>query len=231
MAPLNGVKLEVGQCLSRELTDTKVACICEVLLRENNILKLEQFLQSLPVDWPFLSTSENHGEPSPAEQSILKAVCFVAFENSNYVTVLHILRHIQFSTWHQPLLQQLWYQTHYAQTERRRGKKLGAVDKYRLRRRHPLPRTIWDGEETVYCFKQSVRHILQQYFLENKYPNPEEKFTLAKATGLSCTQARIRQCTKKYTKRKNIQGSQVTTIALMRRKAVRAYSDPASTYE
>ncbi|KAG5449364.1 Homeobox protein six4 [Clonorchis sinensis] len=110
------------------------------------------------------------------------------FENSNYVTVLHILRHIQFSTWHQPLLQQLWYQTHYAQTERRRGKKLGAVDKYRLRRRHPLPRTIWDGEETVYCFKQSVRHILQQYFLENKYPNPEEKFTLAKATGLSCTQ-------------------------------------------
>ena len=30
---------------------------------------------------------------------------------------------------------------------------LGAVDKYRLRRKFPLPRTIWDGEETVYCFK------------------------------------------------------------------------------
>ena len=29
----------------------------------------------------------------------------------------------------------------------------GAVDKYRLRRKFPLPRTIWDGEETVYCFK------------------------------------------------------------------------------
>ena len=29
----------------------------------------------------------------------------------------------------------------------------GAVDKYRLRRKFPLPATIWDGEETVYCFK------------------------------------------------------------------------------
>lgn len=25
---------------------------------------------------------------------------------------------------------------------------LGAVDKYRIRKKHPLPKTIWDGEET-----------------------------------------------------------------------------------
>jgi len=34
-----------------------------------------------------------------------------------------------------------------------RGRALGAVDKYRLRRKFPLPAAIWDGEQTVYCFK------------------------------------------------------------------------------
>lgn len=30
---------------------------------------------------------------------------------------------------------------------------MGAVGKYRIRRKFPLPRTIWDGEETSYCFR------------------------------------------------------------------------------
>ena len=29
------------------------------------------------------------------------------------------------------------------------------MGKYRVRRKFPLPRTIWDGEETSYCFKVS----------------------------------------------------------------------------
>lgn len=37
--------------------------------------------------------------------------------------------------------------------EKIRGRELGAVGKYRIRRKFPLPRTIWDGEETSYCFK------------------------------------------------------------------------------
>ncbi|EHB16790.1 Homeobox protein SIX4 [Heterocephalus glaber] len=49
---------------------------------------------------------------------------------------------------------QLWYKARYTEAERARGRPLGAVDKYRLRRKFPLPRTIWDGEETVYCFKE-----------------------------------------------------------------------------
>jgi hypothetical protein len=39
------------------------------------------------------------------------------------------------------------------QAEKIRGRPLGAVGKYRVRRKFPLPRTIWDGEETSYCFK------------------------------------------------------------------------------
>ena len=42
---------------------------------------------------------------------------------------------------------------HYVEAEKLRGRPLGAVGKYRVRRKFPLPRTIWDGEETSYCFK------------------------------------------------------------------------------
>lgn len=44
---------------------------------------------------------------------------------------------------------------HYMEAEKLRGRPLGAVGKYRVRRKFPLPRTIWDGEETSYCFKVS----------------------------------------------------------------------------
>ena len=64
----------------------------------------------------------------------------------------------------------------------------GAVDKYRLRRKFPLPRTIWDGEETVYCFKEKSRNSLKETYKVNRYPTPDEKKTLAKKTGLTMTQ-------------------------------------------
>lgn len=50
---------------------------------------------------------------------------------------------------------------HYDEAEKLRGRPLGAVGKYRVRRKFPLPRTIWDGEETSYCFKVSknILHI------------------------------------------------------------------------
>ena len=67
----------------------------------------------------------------------------------------------------------------------------GAVDKYRLRRKYPLPRTIWDGEETVYCFKEKSRNSLKECYKHNRYPTPDEKRQLAKKTGLTLTQVRI----------------------------------------
>lgn len=45
---------------------------------------------------------------------------------------------------------------HYVEAEKLRGRPLGAVGKYRVRRKFPLPRTIWDGEETSYCFKVKI---------------------------------------------------------------------------
>lgn len=65
---------------------------------------------------------------------------------------------------------------------------LGAVDKYRLRKKYPLPKTIWDGEETVYCFKERSRNALKECYSRNRYPTPDEKRALAKRTGLTLTQ-------------------------------------------
>ncbi|ELW71127.1 Homeobox protein SIX5 [Tupaia chinensis] len=62
------------------------------------------------------------------------------------------------------------------------------VDKYRLRKKFPLPKTIWDGEETVYCFKERSRAALKACYRGNRYPTPDEKRRLATLTGLSLTQ-------------------------------------------
>lgn len=65
---------------------------------------------------------------------------------------------------------------------------MGAVGKYRVRRKFPLPRTIWDGEETSYCFKEKSRSVLRDWYKHNPYPSPREKRELAEATGLTTTQ-------------------------------------------
>uniref|UniRef100_A0A8C9UDR1 SIX homeobox 2 n=1 Tax=Serinus canaria TaxID=9135 RepID=A0A8C9UDR1_SERCA len=63
-----------------------------------------------------------------------------------------------------------------------------AVGKYRVRRKFPLPRSIWDGEETSYCFKEKSRSVLREWYAHNPYPSPREKRELAEATGLTTTQ-------------------------------------------
>uniref|UniRef100_A0A1I8JNE8 Homeobox domain-containing protein n=1 Tax=Macrostomum lignano TaxID=282301 RepID=A0A1I8JNE8_9PLAT len=77
-----------------------------------------------------------------------------------------------------PQLQALWLNAHYREEEKVKGRPLGAVAKYRVRRKFPLPRTIWDGEETSYCFKEKSRQVLREW----------EKKELAEETGLTTTQ-------------------------------------------
>ncbi|KFP29541.1 Homeobox protein six1b, partial [Colius striatus] len=86
-----------------------------------------------------------------------------------------ILESHQFSPHNHPKLQQLWLKAHYVEAEKLRGRPLGAVGKYRVRRKFPLPRTIWDGEETSYCFKEKSRGVLREWYAHNPYPSPREK--------------------------------------------------------
>ncbi|XP_015277500.1 PREDICTED: homeobox protein SIX4 [Gekko japonicus] len=154
-----------------------VACVCEALQQGGHLDRLARFLWSLPP-----------GELLRGEESLLKARALVAFHRGLYAELYGILEGHSFGAASHPLLQELWYKARYSEAERARGRPLGAVDKYRLRRKFPLPRTIWDGEETVYCFKEKSRNALKELYRQNRYPSPAEKRHLAKLTGLSLTQ-------------------------------------------
>uniref|UniRef100_A0A8C0TVH6 SIX homeobox 4 n=1 Tax=Cyanistes caeruleus TaxID=156563 RepID=A0A8C0TVH6_CYACU len=154
-----------------------VACVCEALQQGGNLDRLARFLWSLP-----------QSDLLRGNESLMKARALVAFHQGIYAELYSILESHNFDSSNHPLLQELWYKARYTEAERARGRPLGAVDKYRLRRKYPLPRTIWDGEETVYCFKEKSRNALKELYKQNRYPSPAEKRNLAKITGLSLTQ-------------------------------------------
>ncbi|GAB6027547.1 hypothetical protein CHUAL_001792 [Chamberlinius hualienensis] len=155
----------------------QVACICETLQRSGDVDKLYRFLRSLPPNDAF-----------KRNESVLRAKATVCFHRGEFRELYAILQSYEFSPEYHNELQQMWYKAHYRETEKLRGRSLGAVDKYRLRRKYPLPRSIWDGEETVYCFKERSRNALKSCYTVNRYPAPDEKRRLSIATGLSMTQ-------------------------------------------
>uniref|UniRef100_A0A673JJW1 Homeobox protein six1a-like n=1 Tax=Sinocyclocheilus rhinocerous TaxID=307959 RepID=A0A673JJW1_9TELE len=158
-------------------TQEQVACVCEVLQQGGNLERLGRFLWSLP------ACDHLH-----KNESVLKAKAVVAFHRGNFRELYKILESHQFSAHNHPKLQQLWLKAHYVEAEKLRGRPLGAVGKYRVRRKFHLPRTIWDGDETSYCFKEKSRGVLREWYTHNPYPSPREKRELAEATGLTTTQ-------------------------------------------
>ncbi|XP_070577545.1 homeobox protein six1-like [Ptychodera flava] len=158
-------------------TQEQVACVCEVLQQSGNIERLGRFLWSLPAC-----------EHLHKNESVLKAKAIVAFHRGNFRELYKILESNNFSPQNHAKLQALWLKAHYIEAEKLRGRPLGAVGKYRVRRKFPLPRTIWDGEETSYCFKEKSRGVLREWYAHNPYPSPREKRELAEGTGLTTTQ-------------------------------------------
>uniref|UniRef100_A0A8C4DHJ9 Sine oculis homeobox homolog 1a n=1 Tax=Dicentrarchus labrax TaxID=13489 RepID=A0A8C4DHJ9_DICLA len=166
-------------------TAEQVACVCEVLLQTGCMDRLAGFLHTLPPP----SLSSYSSSPCPGElESVLKAKAAVAFHQDRFTDLYTLLKGFPFSPRSQPLLQQLWLRAHYIEAERQKGRPLGAVGKYRVRRKFPLPHTIWDGEETTYCFKEKSRSLLREWYHNKPYPSTREKRELAAATGLTTTQ-------------------------------------------
>lgn len=143
--------------------------------------RLGRFLWSLPVA-PAACEALNKNE------SVLRARAIVAFHGGNYRELYHILENHKFTKESHAKLQALWLEAHYQEAEKLRGRPLGPVDKYRVRKKFPLPRTIWDGEQKTHCFKERTRHLLREWYLQDPYPNPSKKRELAQATGLTPTQ-------------------------------------------
>ena len=160
-------------------TPEQVSCICEVLEQSGNIERLARFLWSLPTP---------SYEDGYTNEYVLVAKSVVAYHQENLQELYHIIENNNFSPIYHPKLQMLWLKAHYMEAERIRGRPLGAVGKYRVRRKYPLPRTIWDGDETSYCFKEKSRAVLRDWYARNPYPSPYEKKELSGGTGLSTTQ-------------------------------------------
>ena len=126
----------------------------------------------------------------------------------NYRELYAILERHKFTKHSHGKLQAMWLEAHYHEAEKLRGRPLGnhkfenktievvecyhsvagPVDKYRVRKKFPLPRTIWDGEQKTHCFKERTRSLLREWYLQDPYPNPTKKRELAQATGLTPTQ-------------------------------------------
>jgi len=164
-------------------TVSQVAAVCETLEESGDIERLGRFLWSLPVAHPNV-------EELNKSESVLRARAIVAFHLGNFREMYNILENNKFTNKcdSHAKLQTLWLEAHYQEAEKLRGRPLGPVDKYRVRKKYPLPRTIWDGEQKTHCFKERTRSLLREWYLQDPYPNPSKKRELAQATGLTPTQ-------------------------------------------
>jgi homeobox protein SIX4 len=104
--------------------------------------KLTKFMLSLPND---KSLYQN--------EDVVRSQCVALFHINDFKTLYHQLESQHFATEHHQFLQvlvtrilciinpqitpvqELWYKAHYLEVQRMRNRPLGAVDKYRIRRR------------------------------------------------------------------------------------------------
>lgn len=160
---------------------TQIASVCETLEETGDIERLARFLWSLP--------AAGDGRDSISEQeSVQRARAVVAYHAGSFRELYHILETHRFTRASHAKLQAMWLEAHYREAEKLRGRPLGPVDKYRVRKKFPLPKTIWDGEQKTHCFKERTRGLLREWYLQDPYPNPAKKRELAHATGLTPTQ-------------------------------------------
>lgn len=129
-------------------TPQQVAQVCETLEESGDIERLGRFLWSLPANPAAMEALNRH-------ESVLRARALVAYHSGNLKDLYHILENHKFTKTSHAKLQAVWLEAHYQEAERLRGRPLGPVDKYRVRKKFPLPRTIWDGEQKTHCFKVS----------------------------------------------------------------------------
>ncbi|RNA19524.1 homeobox six1-like [Brachionus plicatilis] len=190
------VYLRVGEQQVVQFSLAQLECIIEALLQMNNLKKVRSMLAMLAIDVHEGSVAldaANLNDPHTLKylcthDSILKCRAALLLDECRFKELYSLLENHEFDLCHHNDLQAMWYKGHYAEAQKVRGRSLGAVDKYRIRRKFPLPKSIWDGEETIYCFKEKSRQALKDCYRQNRYPTPDEKRALAKRTGLTLTQ-------------------------------------------
>ena len=110
-------------------SSVEISRVCETLEYCGDIERLARFLWSLP-SHP-LAQQLYH-----TEESVVRARALVAFHAGQYKELYGILTSYKFrDVTSQEKLQRVWLEAHYIETERSRGRMLGPVDKYRVRKR------------------------------------------------------------------------------------------------
>ncbi|PIC28750.1 hypothetical protein B9Z55_020563 [Caenorhabditis nigoni] len=132
---------------------------------------------------------DHFGSESIVVVSPISAYTYALYHSNDFERLFHLLSTRHFHATFFADLQEIWHYARYKESQLKRGKELNPVEKYRLRRKFPPPKTIWDGEETVYSFKDSSRKYLKKFFNDvNQYPNQEQKREISRATGLKVVQ-------------------------------------------
>ena len=168
-------------------TIEQVICLCQNLMNRKRFDLLAQCLEVVEQD--FKNNASFRGDFERNEK-ILIAKVYAADHKNDIKTVKTILQTHKFRPEHHKTLKDLWFSAHYKERQNSLNPKrhLGAVDKYRIRKKYPPPKTIWDGEETKYCFEMKDRAELMRVFGKTKYPSVEEKRELTMRTKLNATQ-------------------------------------------
>ncbi|GMR58781.1 hypothetical protein PMAYCL1PPCAC_28976, partial [Pristionchus mayeri] len=160
----------------------QISTIAESLFQE---LSMDCSLPRVEKMMMFLSSI---GDQFHYNESVLKAKALLLFCQHNWKSLYRLLSDHKFSPHNYGVLQDLWLKAHYTEASKTKEKELGAVCKYRIRKKNPFPATIWDGEETNYCFKAKSRNVLKDAYKKNNYPSVEDKRKLASQTELTVTQ-------------------------------------------
>jgi hypothetical protein len=133
-------------------------------------------------------------ELSGVTEYLLAVKAMINYKTKNYLDLFNILESNRFTEVPWEPLQRLWFDARYAHETLVKGRKLGAVDKYRVRKRYPLPLSISDGSGTSLfgvnrdLFTPQVRRILWDHYHREKFPDTSLKIHIAKTSGLTFAQ-------------------------------------------
>uniref|UniRef100_A0A1I8EJA2 Homeobox domain-containing protein n=1 Tax=Wuchereria bancrofti TaxID=6293 RepID=A0A1I8EJA2_WUCBA len=142
--------------LSATFSSDQIDCICEALYQARDGAKLLELFEPNANNIMFYRCRYY-------SSSVLRAYLYALYYGKRYEELFQTIASNTFEQRFYNELQDLWYKARYAENEERRQKELGAVEKYRLRKKHPPPR-------------------------KNKYPTLEDKKEIARITDLKIIQ-------------------------------------------
>nr|XP_023669462.1 uncharacterized protein LOC111844854 isoform X2 [Paramormyrops kingsleyae] len=147
--------LQTSQSSALGFSPDQVESICEALMEGGNVDLLGRFLSTIPPSTDLIRDND----------TLLKAQALVAFHREEFKELYAILESRDFHPSNHGFLQDLYLRARYKEAERSRGRSLGALDKCRLRKKFPLPKTIWDGEKSRYA-------LMECYTSNRRDPEP-----------------------------------------------------------